>query len=78
MKKYPHLRELTEEEKVKYKIEIEKSRKSADSYVFGYKKKEVYCTKTDTIKTLAMGENKIGWIPVGFCKLISNNVLHIK
>jgi len=72
MKKYPNLRDLTKEEKVKYKIEIAKSRKEADSYIFGYKKKEVFCTKTNEIKTLAMGE--IGWIPVGSCKINSKNV----
>ena len=61
------LRELTEEEKVKYKFQIEVSRKIADSYVFGYKKKEMINEEEKTIHTLAKGEQGDGWLKVAHC-----------
>ena len=61
------LRELTEEEKVKYKFQIEVSRKIADSYVFGYKKKEMINEEEKTIHTLAKGEQSVGWLKVAHC-----------
>ena len=61
------LRELTEEEKVKYKFQIEVSRKIADSYVFGYKKKEMINEEEKTIYTLAKGEQGVGWLKVAHC-----------
>ncbi len=62
-------RELTKEEQVKYKSQIEASRASADSYVFGYKKKEVMCEKSNEIKTLARGNDGAGWINVAHCSI---------
>jgi len=61
------MRKLTLDEIQKYKSEITKSRNSADSYVFGYKKKEMIRTDKSEIVTLAKGEPGVGWIPVGYC-----------
>ncbi len=59
------LRKLTKEEGIKYKKQIESSRKKADSYVFGYKKKEMIDEEEMSIKTLAKGEE--GWVNVSNC-----------
>lgn len=63
------LRELTEEEKIKYKFQIDVSRKIADSYVFGYKKKEMINDEEKTIHTLANGEKGVGWLKVAHCSI---------
>lgn len=60
-------RELTKLEKKKYATQITKSRDDADSYVFGYKKKEMI--RGDEIITLAKGEPGVGWIVVGVCEI---------
>lgn len=66
--KPPIYRVLTKQETNKYATQIEKSRKEADSYVFGYKKKEMVRDETDIV-TLALGEDGAGWIPVAHCKI---------
>lgn len=63
------LRELTAEEKIKYSKEIAISRKRADSYVFGYTKKEMIDDKEKSIKTIARGDDGAGWIKVAFCDI---------
>lgn len=65
------LRELTEEERIKYAKQIEISRKSADSYVFGYTKKEMIDDEEKSIKTIARGDDGAGWIKVAFCDIES-------
>lgn len=67
------LRELTEEERIKYAKQIEISRKSADSYVFGYKKHEMIDDEENSIKTVARGCNNSGWIKVAFCDIESKS-----
>lgn len=61
------MRELTAEETVKYKKEINRSRLSAAAYVFGYRLKEMIDEENNEIVTLAKGEE--GWVPVGHCEI---------
>ena len=61
------IQELTDAQKAKFSKEITKSRKKADSWVFGYKKKEML--RGNEIVTLAKGEQGAGWFVVGSCKI---------
>lgn len=74
MDKYENLRELTKDETIKYAQEIKQSRKDADSYVFGYKKKEAIDILSNEIKTLAKGEKGIGWLCVASCSINPQNI----
>jgi hypothetical protein len=76
MDKYENVRELTKDEIIKYAKEIKKSRSDADSYVFGYKKKEVIDVVDNEIKTLAKGEKGVGWLCVASCRI--NQPHHLK
>jgi hypothetical protein len=67
------LRELTDEERIKYAKEIAISRKSADSFVFGYKKRELIDDEENSIKTVARGNDGVGWIKVSFCDIESKS-----
>ena len=62
------IRKLTEEEVINYSKEIAKSRKYANSWVCGYKMKEMVREKTKDVVTLAKGEGG-GWHVVGSCKI---------
>lgn len=60
-------RELTTEETIKYKKEINRSRLGATAFSIGYEMKEMINEEGNEIVTMAKGEQ--GWVPIGYCDI---------